>query len=161
MTDPGLTRRRALTGATVVGVGVPLLAACGGDSDSGTATDPAASSSSPGATPTTSESTSASPSESAAADALTTTADVPQGGGTIFADQKVVVTQPTAGEFKCFSAICTHQGCVVSGVADGTINCACHGSSFSIEDGSVQGGPASSALDEVPISVDGDAISLS
>ena len=161
MTDTGLTRRRALTGATVVGIGVPLLAACG-DDGGGAATDPAGSASSSSPTASASESTTAaSPSESAAADALTSTADVPEGGGTIFADEKVVVTQPTAGEFKCFTAICTHQGCVVSGVADGTINCACHGSSFSIEDGSVQGGPASSALDEVPISVDGDSISLS
>ena len=157
MTDTGLTRRRALTGATVVGIGVPLLAACGGDSDGGTATDPAPTS----APATTAPSSSAPASSGAAADALTSTADVPEGGGTIFADEKVVVTQPTAGEFKCFTAICTHQGCVVSGVSDGTINCACHGSSFSIEDGSVQGGPASSALDEVPISVDGDSISLS
>ena len=67
------------------------------------------------------------------------------GGGKIFADQKVVVTQPTSGDFKAFSAVCTHQGCVVSGVADGTINCACHGSEFDIATGAVKQGPATKA----------------
>ena len=56
----------------------------------------------------------------------------------VFADQKVVVTQPTAGDFKCFTAVCTHQGCIVATVSDGTINCACHGSQYSIEDGDVE-----------------------
>ena len=86
---------------------------------------------------------------------------MPKGGGTIFTDEQVVVTQPTAGEFKCFTAVCTHQGCVVSSVDGGTINCACHGSRFSITDGSVENGPASSPLSEVPISVEGDSIGLS
>ena len=55
-------------------------------------------------------------------------ADVPEGGGTILADQEVVVTQPTKGVFKAFTAICTHQGCTVTKVADGAIVCPCHGS---------------------------------
>jgi Rieske Fe-S protein len=157
MADAGITRRHTLTGAAVVGVGLPLLAACG--DDGGTATDPAASpSASDSATPSETASTAAS---EPAADALTSTDDVPQGGGRIFADEQVVVTQPTAGEFKCFTAVCTHQGCVVSSVDGGSINCACHGSRFSITDGSVETGPATSALDEVPISVQGKSISLS
>jgi len=157
MTDAGITRRQTLTGAAVVGVGLPLLAACG-DDGSGTATDPAGSSSS--STPAPSEPASTETSEPPA-DALTSTGDVPKGGGKIFADEKVVVTQPSAGEFKCFTAVCTHQGCVVSSVEGGSINCACHGSRFSIADGSVRNGPATSALGEVPISVDGKSISLS
>jgi Rieske Fe-S protein len=167
MTDAGITRRHTLTGAAVVGVGLPLLAACG--DDGGSATDPAASPSE-SATPSATESVT--PSEPASTeasteastppvDALTSTGDVPKGGGRIFADEKVVVTQPSAGEFKCFTAVCTHNGCVVSSVEGGSINCACHGSRFSIADGSVQNGPASSALGEVPISVDGKSISLS
>ena len=48
-----------------------------------------------------------------------------------------MVTQPTEGDFKGFSAVCTHQGCLVANVDGGTINCTCHGSQFSIEDGSV------------------------
>ena len=93
-------------------------------------------------------------------DALTTTADIEVGGGAIFADEEVVVTQPSAGEFKCFTAICTHQGCVVSSVSDGTINCECHGSRFSIENGDVEAGPATFALEEIQINVAGDEISL-
>ena len=71
-----------------------------------------------------------------------------------------MITQPSEGTFKAFNSTCTHQGCQVASVSDGVIHCPCHGSSFSIEDGSPQGGPASSPLAEVAISVDGDAISL-
>ena len=86
-------------------------------------------------------------------------ATIPVGGGKVFPDQKVVVTQPASGEFKAFSAVCTHQSCVVADVADGTINCACHGSRFKVADGSVAAGPAKKALAAVAIKVTGDAIS--
>jgi Rieske Fe-S protein len=89
---------------------------------------------------------------------LTKTADVPVGGGKIFADQKVVVTQPTQGDFKAFSAVCTHQGCTVSTVSDGTINCPCHGSKFRIADASVAAGPAPRPLPAQPITVKGGEI---
>ncbi|KOU36281.1 Rieske (2Fe-2S) protein [Streptomyces sp. WM6378] len=88
------------------------------------------------------------------------TSDIPQGGGKIFAAQGVVVTQPTAGQFKAFSAKCTHQGCAVSSVSGGTINCPCHGSKFDVADGSVKGGPAPSPLPAAAISVEGDSIKL-
>ncbi|MFI6052824.1 Rieske (2Fe-2S) protein [Streptomyces violascens] len=88
------------------------------------------------------------------------TSDIPQGGGKIFAAQGVVVTQPTAGQFKAFSAKCTHQGCAVSSVSGGTINCPCHGSKFDVVDGSVKGGPAPSPLPAAAISVQGDSIKL-
>lgn len=68
--------------------------------------------------------------------------DIPVGGGKVFKEQKVVVTQPKKGEFKAFSAICTHQGCTVNKVADGTIDCPCHGSKYRITDASVVAGPA-------------------
>jgi Rieske Fe-S protein len=84
--------------------------------------------------------------------------DVPVGGGVILADAQVVVTQPSAGSFACFSAVCTHQGCVVSEVSGGTINCPCHGSRFSVADGSVAGGPAPRPLPPVAFTLDGDAI---
>lgn len=91
---------------------------------------------------------------------LTRTADIPVGGGKIFKDRKVVVTQPAAGEFKAFSAVCTHAGCIVASVADGTIDCACHGSRFSIEDGAVEQGPATRALPAERITVEGEGIRL-
>jgi Rieske Fe-S protein len=85
---------------------------------------------------------------------------VPVGGGAVVADQDVVVTQPEAGDFRAFSATCTHQGCAVGEVSDGTINCPCHGSRFSITDGSVVEGPADAPLPERAISVDGEDIML-
>jgi Rieske Fe-S protein len=92
--------------------------------------------------------------------ALGSTADVPVGGGKIFTDAQVVVTQPAAGTFKAFTSICTHQGCPVASVAGGTINCDCHGSKFAIADGSVVGGPAPAPLAPKQISVSGDTITL-
>ena len=132
----GISRRQTLSGAVAVGVGVPLLAACGGGT---------------GARP--SSGTTVAPGEK-----LGPASKVPVGGGTIYADQNVVVTQPTAGQFHGFSSICTHQGCPVTSVQDGTINCTCHGSKFSIQDGSVSNGPATQPLPSVKVTVEGGQV---
>ena len=95
---------------------------------------------------------------SAGAAVLTRTASVPVGGGQILTTEKVVVTQPTAGSFKAFTAVCTHQGCIVGSVFDGTINCPCHGSRYSIKNGSVVNGPATRPLAAIPIKVEGTSI---
>lgn len=84
--------------------------------------------------------------------------DVPVGGGLILADRKVVLTQPTAGTFEAFTAVCTHQGLLVTSVEDGVIRCANHGSSYSASTGEVEGGPAPSPLAKVDIAVEGDRI---
>lgn len=91
---------------------------------------------------------------------LASTKDIPVGGGKVFKDQEVVITQPTAGDFKGFSAICKHQGCIVDNVGGGTINCECHGSKYKL-DGSVSAGPAAQPLDAKQVKVDGDQISVS
>lgn len=80
-------------------------------------------------------------------------ADVPVGGGKVFREQKIVVTQPTAGQYKAFSAKCTHAGCIVDQVKDAQIQCPCHGSRFAIADGSVQDGPAPTPLPEYKVAV--------
>ena len=157
MTKEALSRRNALAGAATVGIGLPLLAACSDDSGD-TATDPAPADETSESSSESSESPSAGASSTGAT--LGAAADIPVGGGTVFKDAKVVVTQPAEGEFKGFSAICTHQGCPVSAVEDGTISCPCHGSKFSIEDGSPQGGPATAPLGAVEVSVEGGQISL-
>ncbi|WP_017935234.1 Rieske (2Fe-2S) protein [Nocardioides sp. Iso805N] len=149
MTDQKITRRQILGGVAVAGVGVPLLAACGsGDT---TAEDSTSGSGGTGAAGSAS-------SAPGSAETLGATSDVPVGGGKIYADSAVVVTQPTAGSYEGFSAICTHQGCPVTSVSDGTINCTCHGSKFSIKDGSVVQGPATQSLEKVTVTVEGSNI---
>ncbi|PWU51357.1 Rieske (2Fe-2S) protein [Micromonospora globispora] len=145
------SRRALLTGAGAVGAAA-VLAACGGD-DSGdgagaptTAVSPTAKSTGGGGP--------------AAGEPLAKTTDIPVGGGKIFAKEGVVVTQPNPGEFKGFSSICTHQNCTVSRVEGGTIDCLCHGSKFSIVDGSVKTPPATRPLPPREIKLTGDQISL-
>ncbi|MET9149955.1 Rieske (2Fe-2S) protein [Streptomyces griseoflavus] len=148
----GPARRTVVAAAGAAGLAVALTA-CGG-SDDDASSSPVESGASGGA-----------PDDGGGGDAaggapLARTADIPEGGGKVFADRKVVVTQPSAGEFKAFSATCTHQGCAVKSVADGVINCPCHNSDFSITDGSVRGGPATKPLPAVEITVSGDSITL-
>jgi Rieske Fe-S protein len=93
-----------------------------------------------------------------AATALAATSQVPDGGGKIIDAERIVITQPQSGSFKAFSAICTHEGCFVKSVSNGTINCPCHGSKFSIKDGSVVHGPATRPLPPIAINVEGTSI---
>ncbi|AZQ33774.1 Rieske (2Fe-2S) protein [Streptomyces cyaneochromogenes] len=137
--------RRTILIATGGAGAAALVAGCGDSGDNGDAST---------STPT----STTSPGQGG--EELATTDDIPVGGGTIFKDQEVVVTQPEQGEFKAFSAICTHQRCTVSTVADGTINCPCHGSKFNITDGSVANPPATKPLPEKQITVDGNSIRL-
>jgi Rieske Fe-S protein len=84
---------------------------------------------------------------------------VPVNGGVILDAKKIVVTQPTEGTFKAFTAVCTHQACLVGSVKDGVISCPCHGSAYSAADGSVQNGPATRPLKEFPVTVqDGEVV---
>jgi Rieske Fe-S protein len=153
--DGRLGRRTVLRGAALGGVSVTALAACGSDddessdsgdtSDGGGETPPGGSDSGGGG----------------GGEALGPASDVPVGGGVVYADQEVVVTQPSAGEYVGFSAVCKHQGCIVAEVSDGTINCGCHGSQYAIEDGAVVTGPATAPLDPAEVAVQGQEIVLS
>ena len=150
-TDPAGTSRRHVLGlAVVAGAGLPVLAACGGGSGD-TTTDGAAT---PGGGDTSSGDASG-----GAAGPLVATSEVPVNGGVILDAQKVVVTQPTAGTFKAFSAVCTHQSCTVGSVKDGVISCPCHGSAYNAADGSVKNGPATRPLKEISVTVqDGEVV---
>jgi Rieske Fe-S protein len=141
MTEVGHpSRRGVLLGAGAVGAGM-VAAACGGKETP-----------SSGGQSASSETKSASPSVKAS--------DVPVGGGVVLTEAKVVVTQPKAGEFKAFTAVCTHKQCTVSKVADGTIDCPCHGSKFSAVDGSVVKGPADEPLAPKTVTVAGDTLTV-
>lgn len=89
---------------------------------------------------------------------LVSKSDVPVGGGQILADEKIVVTQATPGQFAAFSAVCPHQGCTVNEIAGGTINCPCHQSKFAVADGQRVSGPAKGGLGERQYVEEGDQI---
>jgi Rieske Fe-S protein len=129
-----LDRRTMLRGAAVAGVALPLLAACGGGEETTSGGE--------------------------GSGGTVAASDVPVGGGTVLKDPEVVVTQPKKGDYKAFTAICTHQGCTVTKVEGGQIVCPCHGSHFSIEDGSPTSGPAQKALASKTVSVKGGQVSV-
>ncbi|MER7467614.1 Rieske (2Fe-2S) protein [Streptomyces sp. NPDC097981] len=162
MSDPTPTARRTVLAAgAAVALAGGTLTACGGEekkpkSGSGSASNPqAAQSPEAAATPSASSS---SGTGTGTGKALLKSSAVPVGGGTVLKDEKLVVTQPTAGSFRCFTAVCTHQGCIVNKVENGTIDCPCHGSKYQIADGAVAHGPATRPLAEKKITVapDGD-----
>ena len=136
-----VTRRHAIAGAGVVAAAAALTACSTYGNDPATEQPASPQASGDGAPP----------------GALAATSDIPVGSGSIFDD--VVVTQPTSGDFRGLSPICTHQGCRVSSIVDGEIVCPCHGSKFAL-DGAVVAGPARNALPAVAITVEGDSIML-
>ena len=78
---------------------------------------------------------------------------IPRGGGVILKDPAIVLTRTPADDVHGFSAVCTHQGCTVAAVTDGTIDCPCHGSQFDATTGAVRTGPATSPLPPVAVVV--------
>ena len=160
-TDSLATRRGVLAGVGLVGL-AGVITACGAGGLSSVPAESTAASSAPAESTAASSAaaSSAAASSAAAANALAATSAIPVGSGTVFSGPKVVVTQPTAGEFKAFSAVCTHMGCIVSQVSNGTIDCPCHGSQYNMTTGAVVAGPAPSPLPAKQIKVSGDSIFL-
>ena len=157
-------RRTVLRAAGLVALsgGAVALAACSADSSTTTPSAGATSAEPSAAESSAAPSASSSPSQaesSEAAPAGTTVAisEVAVGGGLVV-DEKYVVTQPKDGEFKAFSAICTHQGCPVGSVEDGMIMCPCHNSHFDITSGDPVSGPAPEPLPAVEFVTSGDSI---
>lgn len=159
-----LGRRTLLRGAGVGVAASTVLVACGSDDD-GASSSSSTASESGGSESNAPEGDGGSGGSGSTSATTVSAADVPVQGGVVV-EEKYVVTQPTKGDFKAFSAICTHMGCVVAGVKKNTITCACHGSTFDAETGEPTSGPNGSdpstikALASEPVAVDGDQIGV-
>lgn len=127
----------ALAGCSAYGSGVAAPAPQDTDSGSGDGDAPAGDPAAPPA------------GENAA---LASVADIPEGGGVVFPDAKVVITRPSGDDVRVLSAVCTHAGCLVASVDAEGIHCPCHGSLFAL-DGAVVNGPAGAPLASVPAQV--------
>jgi Rieske Fe-S protein len=141
-TTPAMTllgRRPVLCGAAAL-----CVTAVGGCAGYGKGRPPAPAAEPGNAAPASAGGTAA-PTGSGAGTAIAKVTDTPVGGGTILAERQLVVTRPSASEVRVLSAVCTHQGCLVDSVANGTISCPCHGSAFSLT-GEVTSGPATRPL---------------
>jgi Rieske Fe-S protein len=160
---PSIDRRVLLAAGGLAGASAAalLVAGCSSSGAGGGSSSAPASGSQPSGGGASSGSGASSGGAAAGGKALGPASAVPVGGGQVYAAEKVVVTQPTAGQFKAFSAICTHEGCTVNKVADGTIDCPCHGSQFRIQDGSVANGPAEDPLPARTVTDDGGTLRLS
>jgi cytochrome b6-f complex iron-sulfur subunit len=155
VTSPTRPTRRSVLVLTGSGVGLAALAACSSSGDGGGST--AAGSAAPSSAASSSPS-SPTPSSSPAASGTTlvATGRVPVGGGVSVTGKdgaKLIVTQPSKGQFKAMSAICTHMGCTVA-PKNGTLDCPCHGSVYDLT-GAVKKGPAPTSLPSVQVSVSG------
>ena len=141
------SRRTVMSGIVGVGVGVPLLAACGSDDSESSGSSGSGGDSGGGS--------------ASASGSIGKTSEVPVGGAKIFKAEKVMVSQPSEGEFKAFSTVCTHQGCPITKMDGDEIECGCHGSRFAVADGSVVNGPATKPLEELKATVKGDNLTVS
>lgn len=159
MTDPtDLTRRTMLTiGSFGAFGGALVLAGCTTDASDGSVSPTASPS------PTLTEEPEAEPTTARDAppvgEDVAALADVPVGGSidATINGQPALVAQPAAGQVVAFSAICSHQQCVVA-AAGSEFDCPCHGSKFDAATGDVINGPALEPLSPIAVSVSGDRI---
>ncbi|MEU4421619.1 Rieske (2Fe-2S) protein [Actinoplanes sp. NPDC024001] len=148
------TRRVVLLSAGALGAGA-VLTACGTD-NGGPGSNPNGTDFDSNPVPAGSTGAQADSAGGNAGTVLVAASEVAVGGGVIKGDY--VITQPEKGSFKAFSKVCTHQGCDVTEINDGSILCRCHNSAFSIKDGQPTAGPATQPLPETKVSLDGDNV---
>jgi nitrite reductase/ring-hydroxylating ferredoxin subunit len=92
------------------------------------------------------------------------TSAVPVKGGKTFSvgGKKILITQPKAGTFKAFVAVCTHQGSVLDGekhIKNGAVVCPTHRAKFDINSGAGSP-PAQLPLGKVSVSVSGGNVKV-
>ncbi len=149
-----ISRKKFIRLGAAVGLGsaaAPLVSACGGGGGSAGSGEP----------PKASDVVEGGP-EVGKGQTIAKKSEVQPGSAFPFTDadtgQQSVLVHLEDGEFAAYSAVCTHQACVVA-YKDGQLACPCHGSVFDPAEGAaVLNGPANRPLPEVPIRVEGGEI---
>lgn len=87
------------------------------------------------------------------------TSAIPVRGGKTFSvgGQKILITQPKAGTFKAFVAVCTHQGGALVSSINNVITCPVHGARFDATTGAGTP-PAPAPLGKVSVSVSSGSV---
>jgi Rieske Fe-S protein len=70
-----------------------------------------------------------------------------------------LVTRTAASSATVLTAVCTHEGCTITGFSGAQFVCPCHGSTFT-NAGSVVKGPANRSLQQFTAQVSGDVITF-
>ena len=143
--------RRQILGASAGLATVGVLAGCALDEES-QASDESGASSAPS-----SAATNSGPA------VVAQLSDIPVGGIFAFTNPSdgtpAYLLQPAQGKYLAYSAVCTHQGCIVNyDPAGQQFMCPCHGAIYDGTSGQPVSGPAPSGLVSIPVSVSGDAI---
>lgn len=76
-----------------------------------------------------------------------------------FGSRPGIVVRTASGEWRAYSAVCTHLNCTVQYDSDERyIWCACHNARFDPDTGAVAGGPPPRGLDQFDVNIRGDDV---
>lgn len=70
-----------------------------------------------------------------------------------------LVARTSTSTFSAIDAVCTHEGCTVSGASGATYVCPCHGSRYN-RNGQVVGGPAKASLRQYTTTFANDVVTI-
>lgn len=81
------------------------------------------------------------------------------GGSLVIGEATTIVINAASGDYRAYSNVCPHAGCGIYEFANARIRCGCHGSTFDIDGGLLEG-PATTGLARRQSSVEGTILTI-